>query len=230
MACSENQSEMTFKSVKSLFDLTGKKVVITGGAGWLGTYLTESVLELGAEAFIVSRNPDRQNQAVERILADIPGAKLKAMAVDVSSRDSVDSCFSRIGEEYGGVIDVLINSAYAGKSAAIEDVSDDDWSAALDVGVSGYLRCLRAALPCLKKSKSGNIINVSSMYGLVAPYPSLYDGNDFLNPPAYGAAKAAVIQLTRYCAVHLAKFGIRANSISPDHNFAVTGTELKSNT
>ena len=67
----------------------------------------------------------------------------------------------------------------------------------------------------MKKQKTGSIINIASIYGTVSPDPEIYENSGFDNPPEYGAGKAAIIQFTRYIAVHNAKYGVRANSISP---------------
>lgn len=204
----------TFTSLRSLFDLTGRTVVITGGAGWLGTCLTEAVAELGADTYIASRNPERRDEAIARVKEAVPDAKISGIAIDIGDRQSVSECFAKIADATGK-IDVLVNNAYSGRRKSFEEVTEEDWAATIDTGLTGYLRCMQAALPYLQKSKKGNVINIASMYGMVAPYVELYEGNDFLNPPAYGAAKAAVIQLTRYSAVHLAKYGLRVNSLSP---------------
>lgn len=205
----------SFTSLKSLFDMAGKTAVITGGAGWLGTALTEAIAEQGARTYIASRDKEKRAQVIARIEKLVPGADVRGVDIDIADRASIDACFASIAAENEGKIDVLINNAYAGRRKSIEEVNEADWAFTIDMGLTGYLRCIQAALPYLRESGHGNIINVSSMYGMVAPYPELYEGNDFLNPPAYGAAKAAVLQLTRYSAVHLSKYGIRVNSLSP---------------
>ena len=73
----------------------------------------------------------------------------------------------------------------------------------------------RSIIPIMEKNKFGSIINISSMYGMVSPDPSIYGSSGHNNPPNYGAGKAAIIQFTRYTACHLAKKGIRVNSVSP---------------
>jgi gluconate 5-dehydrogenase len=94
----------------------------------------------------------------------------------------------------------------------------DDWSCAM-VGVVGSVhKTIQAIIPIMKKQGSGKIINIASMYGLVSPDFKLYAGNNcekYTNPPHYGAAKAAVIQLTRYYAVLLGEYNIQVNAISP---------------
>ena len=204
----------TFVDLKSLFDLTGKVAIVTGGAGWLGMPMCEALAELGATVCIANRDEEKATVALKSIKQNIPSAKVDAFRLDIGDRSSVESCFAEVAEKHSNV-DVLINNAFAGRSKSIEEVTDDIWSETMDNALTGSLRCIQAALPYMKNAKKGTIINLSSMYGLVAPNPDLYEGNSFLNPPAYGAAKAAIIQLTKYSAVHLAKYGIRVNCISP---------------
>ena len=91
----------------------------------------------------------------------------------------------------------------------------EDWQYGIEGTINGVFRCTKAVLPIMKKNNSGSIINISSMYGIVSPDPSIYENNNFNNPPSYGAGKAAIIQFTRYSACYLSKNGIRVNAISP---------------
>jgi gluconate 5-dehydrogenase len=204
----------SFISLKSLFDLSGKTAVVTGGAGWLGTAISEALAELGASVYVASRSQSKRDLAIEEVIKVLPEAKIHGITLDITDRSSVERCFSDVSAQKGS-IDILINNAYSGGSGSIEQTTDQDWATTIDAGLTGYQRCIQAALPYLKASAGGTVVNIASMYGLVAPYPDLYEGNHFLNPPAYGAAKAAIIQLTRYSAVHLAQYGLRVNCISP---------------
>jgi len=90
----------------------------------------------------------------------------------------------------------------------------DDWNHDLEVCLTGVFRVIKKLTPLLRK-KEGNILNISSMYGHVAPDYRIYDSEKYANPPSYGAAKAGIIQLTKYLASFLSKDGIRVNCISP---------------
>jgi gluconate 5-dehydrogenase len=98
-------------------------------------------------------------------------------------------------------------------------MSDEDWSYTMEGVVGSTHKAIRTIIPYMKEQKSGKIINITSMYGIVSPdFDSLYRGDNcekYTNPPHYGAAKAAIIQLTKYYAVLLGKYNIHVNAVSP---------------
>ncbi|WP_116777677.1 SDR family oxidoreductase, partial [Bacillus thuringiensis] len=112
-------------------------------------------------------------------------------------------------------IDILINNAYFGAGKTIEEMTESEWETGIDGSINNVFRVTKKALQYMLPKNKGNIINISSMYGVVSPDPSIYGDSGFNNPPNYGAGKAAIIQFTRYLACHYGLKGIRANSISP---------------
>ena len=118
-----------------------------------------------------------------------------------------------------GRLDVLVNNAHSGKTGTLESARAEDYSNAFAVSVQSMAELVRKALPLMRQavSESGqaSVINISSMYGMVSPDPSIYGDSGHNSPPYYGAAKAAILQYTRYAAVHLAEEKIRVNAISP---------------
>jgi NAD(P)-dependent dehydrogenase (short-subunit alcohol dehydrogenase family) len=114
---------------------------------------------------------------------------------------------------------VLINNAYAGGGGTILTTESDQYRQSFEVTLVAAHNLLRAVLPALRlgveQSGDASVINVASMYGLVSPDLRIYDSAKGANPPFYGAAKAALIQWTRYAACELGPQGIRVNSISP---------------
>jgi gluconate 5-dehydrogenase len=207
-------TETKLVRVKDLFDLSGKTALVTGGAGWLGRTISECLAELGAHVFIGSRDENATRNTAEEILKDFPNANVNGCQLDVLESESVNACVNQISKQTGG-LDILINNAHFGKGQKLENATEEELFSALDVGLAGYSRCIQAAIPSMKNRKGGSIINIASMYGVVSPDPRLYEGNDFFNPPFYGATKAAILQMTRYAAVHLASYPIRVNAISP---------------
>jgi gluconate 5-dehydrogenase len=111
-------------------------------------------------------------------------------------------------------LDILVNNAAPIHVATIETVPASAFASAAGGIVEAAFVLSQAALP-LMRARGGSIINIASMYGTVSPDPGIYGSSGFNNPPQYGAAKAGLIQLTRYLACHLAPEGVRVNAVSP---------------
>jgi gluconate 5-dehydrogenase len=134
--------------------------------------------------------------------------------VDITSDVSVSDLAHLVSSIYPDGIDILVNCGWSGRKNNFESISMEDWNYDIEVCLTGVFRVIKNFTPLLK-SRRGNIVNIGSMYGHVAPDYRVYDSEKFANPPSYGAAKAGVIQLTKYLASFLAPYGIRANCISP---------------
>lgn len=200
------------RSLSALQSMKGKTVFITGGGGHLGTAMTEALAEQGANLIVGSRDPEKGKRLAHRIHKDF-GVKTLNIRVDITDLASLDEAMRLIESEYGQ-LDVLINNAWSGKKNSFESISLEDWKYDIDVCLNGVFYTTQKAVPYLKQTK-GVIVNIASMYGHVAPDYRMYAGTDHVNPPSYGAAKAGVIQLTKYLASFLSPHGIRVNAISP---------------
>ncbi len=200
------------KPLQELLGLEKKTVLITGGAGYLGTAMCEALAELGANIVIGARN-EQKSHAVAEALHQKYGVRASGVHVDITDPKSIEKALQVIQTEYGA-LDILINNAWSGKKNTFESISLDDWNYDIDVCLNGVFYTTKLAFPFLKETR-GVIVNVASMYGHVAPDYRMYVGTEHANPPSYGAAKAGVIQLTKYLASFLAPHGIRVNAISP---------------
>jgi len=191
--------------------LDGKIVVITGGYGYLGKAITLGLLANGAIVYVLGLDAQKfKREFIDNDYVD----SLFFEYCDVSSSDSIKTAFGNIGKT--NVIDVLINNAFYSKGQSPESMVDEDWSYGIEGTLNSCFKCIREIVPYLKNSGRGKIINVSSMYGVVAPQFEIYNEYpQFLNPPHYGAAKAGVIQLTKYYAAYLGKIGINVNAVTP---------------
>lgn len=200
-------------NVMELFSLKGKVALITGGAGYLGSAISEGLAEAGANIIIASRDESRCKKLAERLSKGYNVCAI-GMALDIRSMDSIRDCMRESNRKMGA-IDILLNNAAFSGQGKIETMSPEDWLKGIDGTIHSVFRCTQAVVPYMEARKYGVIINISSMYGIVSPDPWIYGNSGYDNPPNYGAGKAAILQFTRYAACHLATKGIRVNAISP---------------
>lgn len=201
-------------SLKDNFNLSGKVVLITGGGGYLGKAISEAVSEYGATVIIASRD-FLENEKLSTNLHETYGNPAIAVKIDLSNINSIESGIRIIIQRYEK-IDVLINNAsYGGKGGDFLSLADEDWNSGIDGTLSSVYRITKTVLPIMLGKKSGRIINISSMYGIVAPDVSIYQNNEYYNPIHYGTAKAGIIQFTKYISAVYGISGIRCNCISP---------------
>jgi NADP-dependent 3-hydroxy acid dehydrogenase YdfG len=172
---------------------------ITGASTGFGRLLAEEVLKAGGKVIATARNLDK----VKDLEAQYPQTA-KALALDVSDAGQVDSAVTQAFAQFGQV-DVLVNNAGYGVAGAIEEVSEAEFMPMFETNVFGLLRVTRAFLPHLRKQRSGHILNLSSIGGLVAS-----PGIGF-----YNATKFAVEGLSEALAGELAPLGIRVTIIEP---------------
>jgi len=191
------------------FRLDGRVAFISGAAGHLGQAMTRALLQAGAHVILNGRNGERLT-AFKAALADDGLSRTSTACFDLSDTGAVKAFFAGARQ-----LDVLINNAITVSMGTIEGSSADDFARAYDSGVRAAFEAMRAAEPLLRESSGASVINIASMYGIVSPDPAIYGDSGLNSPPAYGPAKAALIQLTRYMACHWGGHGIRVNAIAP---------------
>ncbi|TYZ10609.1 SDR family oxidoreductase [Hymenobacter lutimineralis] len=186
-------------------------VLITGGYGHLGRAVVLGLLAHEATVVVIGRRE-------EQFAAAFQGAdtsNLYFQPGDVADTVSVQTAFAACQARFGA-IDVLINNAFYSKGNQPDQLTDEEFAFGLDGSVGSAYRCLREVLPYMRQQGRGKVINVASMYGVVAPDFGAYHATpQFINPPHYGAAKAGVIQLTKYFASYLGPENIQVNCVTP---------------
>jgi gluconate 5-dehydrogenase len=193
---------------KNIFLLTDRKVVVTGGCGYLGSEIVKGFVDFGADVVVI----DYQIQEIDGYDGEV-----QYIEADLSNTASIQHAL-KIAAGEKETIDTLVTMAAnlgAGVLTGIEDMDDEYWMKGIDGTVGYTFRTIREAIPYMKKSDAGSIINIGSLYAVGAPDPRTYLDTPFSSTPNYGAGKAATVELTKYCAAYLAKYGIRANSVSP---------------
>jgi NAD(P)-dependent dehydrogenase (short-subunit alcohol dehydrogenase family) len=198
--------------------LKGRVAAVTGGAGHLGSVLCDALAELGAEVVVVDVSAERANAVVEDISAR-RNIRAAALTVDVTDEVALRLVPASIVRDFGR-LDVLVNcAALVGTSALdgwlgpLEDQSSATFRKALEVNLTAPFVLTQAAAPALSEHANGSVINIGSIYGVVGPDASLYEGARLANPAAYAASKGGLVQLTRWLATALAP-SIRVNAVS----------------
>ena len=195
-----------------MFNLSNKTILITGATGYLGREIAHGLSRMGATIHINSRTIDECIELVEDIKSS--GFKAIPASFDVTVDEEVKTYANSIDQ-----LDVLINNSYSGVGGTILSSESDDYINSYNSSVVASASLIKALEPKLSEAAMHNgyasIINIASMYGMVSPDARIYDTQEGANPPFYGAAKAALIQLTKYAACEFAKKNIRVNCISP---------------
>ncbi len=199
------------RTAMELFSLRGKVAIATGASGWLGSAMSRALAEAGAQVVVTSREAEK----AEEFAATLPGSDHLGLRFSQGETDTVPDFVAHVVERMGSV-DVLVNNAYGGAAPDIETATAEDFDETYHVGVTGYFLLARDVMLHLRqRGAPGSIINIASMYGVVASYPSAYEGLPVNSPPNYHALKGSVVHLTRHLAAYWAKYNIRVNAISP---------------
>ncbi|MGD1897042.1 MAG: 3-oxoacyl-[acyl-carrier-protein] reductase [Phormidesmis sp.] len=195
--------------------LDGKVAIVTGSSRGIGKAAAMALAEQGAKVVV---NYARSSEAADAVVADIGGAGGEAIALqaDVSKADQVDAMVKATMDKFGR-IDVLVNNAGITRDTLLLRMKPDAWQAVIDLNLTGVFLCTRAVSKIMLKQRSGRIINISSVAGLM--------GNP--GQANYSAAKAGVIGFTKTIAKELAPRGVTANAVAPGFIATDMTEELK---
>jgi NAD(P)-dependent dehydrogenase (short-subunit alcohol dehydrogenase family) len=205
-----------------IFDLSEEIVLITGVSGQLGNAYARAFLEAGAKVVGLDLYACAQTY---KLNAEYPERYFFEIA-DVTIKSSLHHAFDSITLNVGTPT-VLINNAALDsppssppeENGPFEDYPEASWDKVMNVNLKGVYLCCQVFGGAMAKANKGSIINISSIYGLVAPDQNLYQyrrdrGEVFYKPVAYSASKSGVLNLTRYLAVYWAKQNVRVNSLT----------------
>ncbi|MDO9305933.1 MAG: oxidoreductase [Sulfuricurvum sp.] len=197
--------------------LKNKLIVITGGAGLLGKEFVKAVIENNGIAVIADINSEIGNSVKETLSQDLQTQNIDFVTLDITSKESLQQSIAYLNQRYGK-IDALVNNAYPrnknyGKH--FFDVEYEDFTENMNLNLGGYFLTSQQFASYFKKQGYGNIINISSIYGVVAPKFEIYENTSMTVPVEYAAIKSALIHLTQYMAKYFKGINIRVNTISP---------------
>ncbi len=185
-----------------MFELNDKVAMVTGAARGLGQAIAVKLAEAGADIALCDLNAEWLEETAGKVKAI--GRRVECYAVNVAEGDSVTEGVKAITKDFGK-IDVLVNNAGITKDGLLMRMSEDDWDAVLNVNLKGVFLCTKAASRVMMKQRSGTIVNIASVIGLM--------GN--AGQANYAASKGGVISFSKTVAKELASRNVRCNAVAP---------------
>ena len=185
-----------------MFELNGKVAMVTGAARGLGQAIAVKLAEAGADIALCDLNAEWLEETAGKVKA--LGRRAECYGVNVADGAGVTEGVKAIEKDFGK-IDVLVNNAGITKDGLIMRMSEDDWDAVLNVNLKGVFLCTKAAMRGMMKQRSGTIVNIASVIGLM--------GN--AGQANYAASKGGVISFSKTVAKELASRNVRCNAVAP---------------
>lgn len=186
-----------------MFSIKNKVIVVTGGNGLLGKQMVSTFREQGA--VVIAADIYFEEKGVDDLV------------IDITDEDSVKRGISDIVEKYNQ-IDGWVNNAYPRTKDwgnKFEAIPLESWRKNVDMHLNGYFLCCQVVLEQMKNQGFGSLINMSSIYGLVGPDFTVYEGTEMTMPAAYAAIKGGLNNFTRYLASYYGTYQVRVNTVSP---------------
>lgn len=192
----------------SRFDLCDRTVAITGGRGLIGAAVARAAAEAGARVVVL-------DVATRAAANNVPNVEYETF--DVTDLDDQRNCLSDLERRHGRIAG-WVNCAYPRTSdwgTRLENIATESWRANIDMHLNAYCAWSSSVAQLMADQGGGSIVNLASIYGMVGPTLSIYEGTDMTMPPAYAAIKGGIIAYSRYLASYFGPRGVRVNSVSP---------------
>lgn len=197
--------------------LENKVVIITGGGGLIGKVFVRSVAEQGGVAVVADVCQETNDQFMRELSHSSIYENVVFIEVDITSKASLKVMIADIHRRFGK-IDALVNNAYPRNQnygRRFEEVTYEDFCQNVSMHLGGYFLAAQQIVQYFKKQGYGSIVNMASIYGVIAPRFSIYEHTAMTMPVEYAAIKSAIIHMTKYMAQYLKGSNIRINCISP---------------
>jgi len=205
--------------LSKLMDMQGRCALITGAAGGLGGVMAGTLAEMGADLILVDRPGSAYAPDVSS-LGQRYGVSLTRVECDLESQQERSALVAQVQGSRDSLHVLVNNAGFVGTTGLqgwvteFEQQSVETWRRALEVNLTAGFDLVKGLTPLLRNSGTGSVINIASIYGMLGPDYSLYEGTAMGNPAAYAASKGGLIQLSRWLATTLAP-AIRVNTITP---------------
>jgi NAD(P)-dependent dehydrogenase (short-subunit alcohol dehydrogenase family) len=197
--------------------LSGKTTVLVGGAGQLGSSFARRILREGGSVVLADRDTERGQSFAARLAVEHPNNSVKFMSVDICDTESVRRLIANANSSTGR-IDAVVNAGYPRGpryGTRLEDVTYEDFCTNVNLHIGGYFLVSQLFALFFKQQGYGNIVNLASIYGVVAPRFGIYESTSMTMPVEYAVVKAGLLHLNKYFARYFPNSGIRFNCISP---------------
>lgn len=195
-----------------LFSLKGRCAVVVGGAGKIGFPMSEALAEAGAHVFIASTNKKNYQEAAHKLKKK--GLLVEGISFDQSNEKKVSASLKSITKKFK-TPDILVNCGVERPMKKFFQDSVKTWDRSMAVNARGLFITCRTFGLAMSKNKGGSIINVASIYGVVAPDQNIYKGTTIQTEPDYPYTKGGMVMFSKYLASYLAKDQVRVNCIAP---------------
>lgn len=197
------------------FSLKGKVSFVAGGVGLIGKEITKALADGGSKVVVL----DIDIKKGEKLALNLKKAKRDIIfeQFDITDLDNLDSNIDSLCKKYGR-IDVWVNTAYPRTSdwgKKVEDLTVKSWRENVDMHLNSYALISRKVCLIMKNQKSGSLINLGSIYGVVGNNFSVYEGTNLTSPMGYSAIKGGIVNLGRYLASYFGKYNVRVNTVCP---------------
>lgn len=197
--------------------LNDKIIVVAGGAGLIGVGFVKSIIENGATAIIADIDNKKTSKVIKNLSQNLPFKQIDSFKLNITSKKSLQECVKYVDSKYGK-IDALVNNTYPRNKNYGKDFFNteyEDFVENLGTNLGGCFISSKIFSIYFKKQGYGNIINISSIYGVIPPKFEIYKKTKMTMPVEYAAIKSGMLHLTKYLAKYHKGKNIRVNAISP---------------
>jgi len=216
--------------LENLFRMDDRVVVVNGGAGRIGSKMCLALGDVGAKVVVLDLDEERAQGVADQVVS--AGGQALAIGTDSTCEESMANALEAIKSNFGLPYGLVNSTQYRGSGFYGSDPADhpiDAWNQVFNVNVTGVLLACQIFGKAMMQGGGGSIVNLSSTYGVVSADPRIYGDSGVNSPISYAGSKSAILNMTRYLAIHWREKNIRVNSLVPGGVFDNQGDEFVKN-